>query len=119
MSDVLDEKTVADLLPLGSIVTIEGSERKLMVVGRALAVAADDRTQELYDYAMVVYPFGIIGDALVYTNHDEIREVIFEGFADEEDAEARATIAEALQTMNLSHGDPRRSQPHNPEADIW
>lgn len=111
-----------ELLPLGSIVTIEGTERKLMIVGRGLAVDLEGNGPELYDYAMVVYPFGIIGDALVYTNHDKIVDVVFEGYADEENAEMLASITEAMKTLDIPKADPEgaaHAVPDPKDEGVW
>lgn len=45
------------LLPIGSVVTLEGAEKKLMIVGESL-VQEDDDT--IYDYIGVPFPEGYI-----------------------------------------------------------
>lgn len=111
--------TQQELLPLGSIVTIEGTERKLMIVGRALGVKTDDGGEELYDYAAVVYPFGIIGDALLYMNHDAVRAVVFKGFEDEEDVEMRTSISEVLEALDIPKGNPDSVVQIEPQIETW
>lgn len=111
-----DADIQSELLPLGSIVKVEGTHRKLMIVGRNLAVSDTDGNQELYDYAMVIYPYGIIGDALVYTNHEYVVEVIFEGYVDEEDAEMMIAIDEATKEAEIA-GIPKGNP--GPIGDEW
>ncbi len=103
-----------DFLPLGSIVTLLGNdEKKLMIVGRAMAVDDNDGVREYYDYGMVLYPEGLIGDAVVYSNHDCITEVFFRGCEDEENEAIVANLKEILAEVD----DIPRSHPQ--VKDVW
>lgn len=96
-----------DFLPLGSVVRIKGSSKKLLVIGRALAVEADEGVREYYDYSLALYPEGLIGDAVIYTNHDCIEEVLFEGFSDAEDRELTELLGDTVPKLNLRKGTPQ------------
>ena len=73
-----------ELLPLGSILYLEGATSKLMVVGRCPVFESDNET--VYsDYVGVVYPEGINPEDAIFFNHDNIDKVVFEGFKDEEE----------------------------------
>ncbi len=73
-----------DYLPLGSIILTEGGIQKILVIARGIIV--DNNGQELFfDYGGVPYPMGLMGNDMLYFNHENIREVVFEGFADEDD----------------------------------
>ena len=73
-----------ELLPLGSILYLEGATSKLMVVGRGPVFGSDN--EPVYsDYVGVVYPEGINPDDAIFFNHENIDKVVFEGFKDEEE----------------------------------
>ena len=73
-----------ELLPLGSILYLEGATSKLMVVCRG-PVFESDNEQVYSDYVGVVYPEGINPEDAIFFNHENIDKVVFEGFKDEEE----------------------------------
>lgn len=73
------------ILPIGSIVLLDGGIQKLMIIGRALNVRNGER-QFYFDYAAVAYPEGLIGDQIVYFNHENVAKLIFQGFEDDDNA---------------------------------
>ena len=102
-----------DFLPLGSVVTLQGNdEKRLMVIGRALAVDNAEGVREYYDYALVLYPEGLIGDAIVYSNHDCVTNVFARGFTDEEDEALTAVLKDMLAEVD----DIPRSRPQDKDA---
>ena len=73
---------VNELLPIGSIVLLEGAEKKLMifVVGQTQLEENKD-----FDYIGVVYPEGNMGEGSQFLfNHSDIEEIVFRGYEDEE-----------------------------------
>ncbi len=73
---------VKELLPIGSVVVLEGGEKKLMVFGIKQTDADAGRD---YDYIGVIYPEGNIGPGgQFFFNHEDIKEVFFRGYSDEE-----------------------------------
>ena len=60
------------LLPLGSIVKLNGVNDKIMIIG----VNQIDKDKEKYDYCACVHPYGFV-------NSNKI-ETIFKGYFDEE-----------------------------------
>lgn len=73
---------IQDLLPIGTVVLLVGGEKRLMIYG-IKQTEAD--TQEEYDYIGVVYPEGNMGKGTQFLfNHEQIKEVYFKGFEDEE-----------------------------------
>lgn len=74
---------INELLPIGSIVLLKDGEKKLMVNGIKQTDASGDGQE--YDYLGVLYPEGHIGEQFQYLfNHDDINEIIFRGYEDEE-----------------------------------
>ena len=73
---------IKDLLPIGSVVLLEGGKKRVMIYG---VRQIEQETQEEYDYIGVVYPEGNMwqGSKFVF-NHDKIQEVFFKGYEDEE-----------------------------------
>ena len=73
---------IKDLLPIGSVVLLEGGKKRVMIYG---IKQTDQDTQEEYDYIGVVYPEGNMGQGTQFLfNHDNIEEVFFKGYNDEE-----------------------------------
>lgn len=71
-----------ELLPIGSIVRMEGGEKRLMIYG--IYQSEEDSDTE-YDYIGVLYPEGNIGEDLHYLfQHEDIEEIYFRGYEDEE-----------------------------------
>ena len=77
----MNEKSI---LPLGSVVLLEGATRKLMVIARAIRVRNGNKTF-FFDYGGVPYPEGLTGDQMAYFNADQISRVVFEGYRDVDD----------------------------------
>lgn len=73
---------VNDLLPIGSIILLEGGKKRLMIYG---VKQTNAETGELYDYIGVIYPEGHIGKKGQFLfNHKDIAKVYFRGYEDEE-----------------------------------
>jgi len=71
------------LLPIGSVVTLKGGLKKLMIVG--LKVAVEEAPDTFYDYIGVLYPEGFMGAQSHFLfNHDDINDVIFMGYSNPE-----------------------------------
>lgn len=95
-----------DFLPLGSVVSLEGNPKKMMVIGRALIVQNDEQ-REYYDYGFCLYPEGLMGDAVIYSNHENVEAVHFKGLEGEEDADALISIEEALSDLDIPKAHPQ------------
>lgn len=81
----MEEQTmnnVRELLPIGSIVVLNGGTKKLMVFG---VKQTDTSTNAVYDYLGVIYPEGNIGlGGQFFFNHSDINKVFFRGYEDDE-----------------------------------
>lgn len=72
------------LLPVGSIVYLVDGNQKLVILNRASIV--DQSGQEVYfDYLGGIFPEGLNMEQVYYFNEEDIDEVIFEGYHDEEE----------------------------------
>ncbi len=89
---------IKELLPIGTVIILKNANKKLMIFG-IKQVNADNGKE--YDYIGVLYPEGNIGTDNQYLfNHEDIQEVFFRGFEDEE----RAGFVENLQKFYDEHG---------------
>ena len=76
------------LLPVGSVVRLEGGDTLVMVIG--FQPRFDDVQA---DYLGVVYPQGLVSDdAALAFDTDSVAEVVFRGFWDEEADAAREAL---------------------------
>lgn len=64
-------------LPLGSIVILKGSVKKLVIVSRG-SIVEDD----FFDYGAFMYPEGMIDSNIAYFNHGDILKIVHEGYTD-------------------------------------
>ena len=71
-----------ELLPIGSVVKINGSPSYLMIIGHG-PISSEEQTH--YDYLAINYPFGL-GDSMdsIMLDRDFIESVLHKGYADEE-----------------------------------
>lgn len=84
------------LLPIGSVVLVKGSIKKLVIVARGLA-AKENEGLKIYDYGAVTYPEGLVGENLLNFDADSIEEVIYEGYSDEDEERMEANIESWLE----------------------
>lgn len=94
------EMTV-DYLPIGSIVRLEDGTKKLMITGYCTVPA--ESPDVVYDYCGCLYPEGILNSEENYVfDHDQIEEVSFIGYEDDESKEFKKVI---LETMDKTYED--------------
>ncbi|PPF62124.1 hypothetical protein C5C18_14910 [Rathayibacter tritici] len=67
-------------LPLGSVVILNGSVKKLVIVSRG-SIFEDT----LFDYGAILYPEGLIDTNIAYFNQDDIMKTVHEGYRDTDD----------------------------------
>lgn len=73
------------LLPIGSVILLEDSTKKVMIIGYC---QYELESNELWDYAGCLYPEGYLGsDKTFLFNSDQIKEINFLGMASEEQQE--------------------------------
>ena len=83
------------VLPIGSVVLLKNSSKKLMITGFA-QVSADD-PNKIYDYVGCVFPEGFLGpdQTFLFDSH-QIETVFFIGYQDQEQMAFKVRIDEAL-----------------------
>lgn len=86
-------KETKTLLPIGSVVRLKGAEKYLMIVG--FYTILPENPDKIMDYNGCFYPEGIISSKLnLLFNHDQIDEVIFEGFVNEDEKNFKIKLVE-------------------------
>ena len=76
---------IRDLLPIGSVVTLEEGKKRLMIIG---VKQTNEEDGVEYDYLSVMYPEGNMGGETPFLfNQDDVVEVVFRGFEDDERTE--------------------------------
>lgn len=72
-----------NLLPIGSVVLLKESNKRIMIVGR---LQRQVESGKLWDYSACYYPEGIINPKELFLfNHEQIAGVYFIGFQDPEE----------------------------------
>ena len=95
------------LLPLGSIVLLEGGAQKLLIIARGLNVINAGRTF-FFDYGAVPYPDGVQGDRMAYFQRESISKIVFEGYRDVDDENLTEAIERYIrENPDLLRGDPK------------
>lgn len=68
------------LLPIGSVVTLKTSPRKLIIIGR---MQQNPSLEKEFDYLALLYPEGWIDPESSYMfNHEDIGQIYFKGYED-------------------------------------
>ncbi len=80
-------------LPIGTIVTLQGATKKIMIVG----YCPMDNNKKVYDYSACTYPEGIItADKTLAFNHSQIASIDFMGFESQEQIDFNSQIKTML-----------------------
>ena len=90
-----------DFLPLGTVVVLNGSIKKVMIAQRAVYVPVnEDETHiKYFEYGAVLYPEGLVDGQLVYFNSEDVYKVIAVGYTDADDELLVEEINEALEKV--------------------
>lgn len=83
-------------LPIGSVVTLNGGTKKLMIIGRS-QICQDVS----YDYSGCLFPEGYLNkDSLYVFNNEDIETLYYVGMQNEEEFAFRNALAEAEEKKN-------------------
>lgn len=89
-----------ELLPIGSIIHLEGANKRMMVFG--ILQADSGNPDKIFDYVGVPYPEGNMGTEQQYLfMHKDIEQVHFRGFEDVERQQFIARLDEQQKRKNL------------------
>lgn len=87
------------LLPLGSIVKLKKGEQKLMIICR-LPLFNNRGSIGYFDYSACLYPYGQTDQNMFFFNEEDIDEIFFTGFKNEEEEEYQKIVDDTLETIN-------------------
>ncbi len=80
-----------ELLPIGTVVMLEGGTKKVMITG--FCSVPNDNDEEIYDYSGCMYPEGVINsDEVLLFNNGDINEVFFKGYEDDDEKEFKSEL---------------------------
>ncbi len=89
-------------LPIGSVVKIKDTPDQLFMIFGWLQKST--AKEEIYDYIAVMYPEGLANKILsFYFNDEDIEEVLFKGWQNEQEQEYRDYVRK--QAAALNHGE--------------
>jgi len=75
-----------DTLPVGSIVYLKEGTVPLVIVASSLFVRPneEDETMIYFDYSAAPYPEGLVEESAYYFHHENIAEVVFTGYKNDQ-----------------------------------
>ena len=91
-----------EYLPVGSVVMLNGGNKRVMICGRIQAQAGTD---VIYDYSACYYPEGILDPkSMFFFNRGDIETVSFRGYEDQEELDYRHEVLEQLGELEIRDG---------------
>ncbi len=100
------------LLPIGTVVLLEGGTRKVMICGYS---SKGDDDEKVYDYNGCIFPEGFLENIYLLFNHDQIDEVCFIGYKTDEyedyinrDISSEVKFSNGLEGGDASSGGSKR-----------
>lgn len=88
-------KDTSKLLPIGSVVLLDGGEKKVMVTG-FYTVPKEDQNK-IYDYCGCLFPEGVISsEQNLLFDHKQIVKVFYMGFKNDEEKEFKQKLGEVV-----------------------
>lgn len=82
-------------LPIGSVVLLENSNKRVMIVG--FAAKTKDQESKIYDYVGCIFPEGVIlPNQNLFFNHNMIKKIFFIGYTDEEDTKFKIELNQIM-----------------------
>ncbi|RYL87087.1 DUF4176 domain-containing protein [Sporolactobacillus sp. Y61] len=72
------------VLPIGSVVRLKNGDVKLMILNRA-PLYNKNGVIGYFDYSACIYPTGKVEEQVYFFNHENIEEIYFKGYIDEEE----------------------------------
>ena len=101
-SDISVEYNEDEFLPIGSVVLLEGGNKRIMICGRIQAQAGSDI---IYDYSACYYPEGIVDPkSMFFFNRDAIETVYFRGYEDQDELDYRHDVLDQLGELEIRDG---------------
>lgn len=88
-----------EILPIGSVVRLKNGDVKLMVLNRA-PLYNKGGVIGYFDYSACIYPAGKVEEQVYFFNNENIEEVYFEGYKDEQEDKFQEQYEEKMKDIN-------------------
>ena len=97
------------VLPIGSVVLLKNSTKKLMIMG--FAQVAADNPNKVYDYMGCVFPEGFLGpdQTFLFDSH-QIEKIYAVGYQDEEQMQFKTRVDAALMELRKKENAERKDE---------
>ena len=93
-------------LPIGSVVLLKGGTKKVMITG--FCSIAEENQEKIYDYCGCIYPEGYLSsDEICLFDHDQIAEINFVGFENDEEKEFKDNLIDVVQEFENGSVDDK------------
>ena len=80
-------------LPIGSLVLLKEAKKRVMIIG--FMASANETGDKVFDYMGCMYPEGVLSsDQTLVFNHDQISEIYYMGYSDNEEKEFKEKLKE-------------------------
>lgn len=90
------------LLPIGSVIRLDNGDVKLMILNRA-PLYNKNGVIGYFDYSACIYPSGKVEEQVYFFNHENIAEIYFEGYQDEEEALFQERYRSKIKNISYPH----------------
>ena len=88
-------------LSIGSVVKLKNAQKRLMITGFLAVEQGENAEKKIWDYCGCLYPEGILSSKNNFLfNHDQIEEIQFKGFADEEEKSFKEKVNQVVAELN-------------------
>ena len=84
---------------IGSIIYLKEGSQKLMIINRGPIVEIEGQ-KYLFDYSACNYPVGVVEDQIYYFNEENIDNVIFEGYSDQDETRFQELFKEMMGNLD-------------------
>jgi len=92
------------LLPIGSVVLLKNSTKKVMIIGLCQTEATDVNEEKVWDYAGCLFPEGYLNpDELYLFNGEQIESIYAFGYQDEEQFEFKKRADAVHRDLRKGH----------------
>ena len=88
-------KDATKLFPIGTVVLLNGAQKKVMITG-FYSISPDDKTR-IYDYVGCLYPEGLLSsEQNVLFDHSQIAKLFHKGYDSEEERAFKQKVNEII-----------------------
>lgn len=94
-----------EFLPIGTVVMVKGGIKSCMIIARGVGTKVKDELQ-IFDYGACLYPEGLVGESIIYFNHNDIAKILYKGYESEENKILTDNINEILSKSGVKKGNP-------------